>query len=421
MGTFAPITTTTTKKPLHQAVPPLILGTATFNTQYVKDPFNENDLPALDIVSRALDLGVNAFDTSPYYGPSEQLLGAALAHPNNTNKHPRSSYFLITKAGRIAGDSFDYSPAWIRYSVFRSLERLHTSYLDLVYTHDVEFVSPAEVLGAIRELRRLRNEGFIKYVGICGYPVGKLCELADMILRETGEPLDAVQSYSHFTVQNTTLGSEHGVQRLTAAGVDCVLNASMLGMGLITTRGVDAGPLAAWHPSPHGLRDACRSLVDIAQEAGEKLEVVAIRWALDSWSRAGGSRGSARVPAGLPSRVGISVMGVSAVAELEETQRVFNSVLEGLAEPETSDPAQNFKRQWSLNRVSKIQGVVDRMWASLGSWKDHSWSSPEPGFVNTRSEAEMGTTPDDGILKRYQQVPKENYHVDVQEVAVINV
>lgn len=273
---------------LHEVIPPLIMGTATFNTQYVSDPFS---LPAASIVSRALDLGVTAFDTSPYYGPSETILGSALAHASVTARYTRSSYFLVTKAGRIAGDEFDYSPAWIRYSVYRSLERLHTPYLDLVYTHDVEFVSPAEVLAAVRELRRLRDEeGVLRYVGISGYPVAVLAELAEMILRETGEPLDAVLSYGHLTIQNTTLRGAVG--RFADAGVDVVLNASMLGMGLLTTRGADAGPMASWHPSPDGLRRACQDLVPVAVEAGEKLEVVAIRWALDHWAAVGAAKGS---------------------------------------------------------------------------------------------------------------------------------
>ena len=37
---------------------------------------------------------------------------------------------------------FDYSPTTIRRSVRRSLQRLHTQYLDVVYLHDVEFVAP---------------------------------------------------------------------------------------------------------------------------------------------------------------------------------------------------------------------------------------------------------------------------------------
>ncbi|KAI0116086.1 Aldo/keto reductase [Hypoxylon sp. NC0597] len=397
------------RRPLHDSIPPLILGTATFNTQYVPNPF---DLPAISIVSRALDLGVRAFDTSPYYGPSELILGDALAHPSVTQNHPRSSYFLVTKAGRIAGDVFDYSPAWVRYSVLRSLERLHTSYLDLVYMHDVEFVSPAEVLTAVRELRRLRSEGVIRYVGISGYPVDKLCELAELVLRETGEPLDAVLSYGHYTIQNRTLGAE-AMSRFENAGVDVVLNASMLGMGLLTTRGADAGPMATWHPSPEGLRKACQDLVPVAASMGEKLEVVAIRWALDNWSRVGASKGgrTPKLPAG--ARVGVSVMGISSVAELEETCRVFNSVIEGL-EPETSDVEQTRRRQWSLDRRQKIQGVVEKMWDVLAQWKNYSWSSPEPGFVNARKPTEVGVTPDDGILTKH--AAKSQVNVEVEEL-----
>ncbi|TGJ81934.1 hypothetical protein E0Z10_g6820 [Xylaria hypoxylon] len=388
---------------LHEVIPPLVLGTATFNTQYVPDPF---DLPAASIVSRALDLGITAFDTSPYYGPSEIILGNALAHPSVTSRHSRSSYFLVTKAGRIAGDEFDYSPEWIRYSVCRSLERLHTPYLDLVYTHDVEFVSPTEVLAAVRELRRLRDEeGLLRYVGISGYPVEKLCDLAEMILRETGEPLDAVLSYGHFTIQNTTLGkADDAMRRFQDTGVDVVLNASMLGMGLLTTRGADAGPMASWHPSPEGLRQACQDLVPIAVDAGEKLEVVAIRWALDNWSVAGAARGSSasRLPVG--TRVGVSVMGISNIAELEETYNVFNSVVESL-EPDSADAELMSRRQWSRDRRVKVQAVVEKMWDILGKWRNYSWNSPGPGFVNTRKAEDIGVTPDDGILTRHKSKP----------------
>lgn len=386
------------RKPLHEVIPPLILGTATFNHQYVSDPMNPEVLPALSIVSRALDLGIKAFDTSPYYGPSEILLGNALAHPTNVEKHPRSSYFIVTKAGRIAGNEFDYSPSWVRYSVYRSLERLHTDHLDLVYMHDVEFVSAAEVMGAVRELRRLRDEGVIKYVGISGYPVNLLCDLAELILKETGEPLDAVLSYSHFHIQNTTL-STSAVARFQNAGVDVVLNASMLGMGLLTTRGADAGPMASWHPSPKELRKAIAGMVPVVQDANEKLEVLAIRWALDHWARDGSVLGG--TSAEMPSRVGVSVMGVANVPELEETWRVFHSVMEGL-NPKPSSPEMEEAHKWSLERKEKVDGLVTKMRQGLGQWMDYSWSSPEPDFVNTRPKELVGVVPkDDGIYLKY--------------------
>ncbi|POR38601.1 D-arabinose 1-dehydrogenase [Tolypocladium paradoxum] len=388
------------RKPLSQVLPPLILGTATFNTQYHADPTR---MPYADIVRRALEHNVAAFDTSPYYGPSEILLGDALRTP--TPPPPRQGYFLITKAGRIAVSEFDYSPAWIRYSVCRSLERLGTQYLDLVYAHDVEFVSPAEVLGAVQELRRLRNHGLLRYVGISGYPVEVLASLAEMILEQTGEPLDAVLSYGHFCVQNGQLGRPELLERFRSAGVECVLNASMLGMGLLTTRGVDNGPMASWHPAPPALRKACNDLASIASHSGEHLEEVAIRWALENWTQIGAPFGTVAYPSsvladasvdqdGLPSRIGVSVMGVSAVEELEETWSLWKSVV-GLASGANDAAAQ---------RKDKIAAIVrDQMWPSLGSWRDYAWESGGEVFANSRTV--KGAVPTDDLAERWGLIP----------------
>ncbi|KAF4448360.1 hypothetical protein FALBO_16812 [Fusarium albosuccineum] len=375
------------RKPLSDVLPPLILGTATFNHQYHPDPTH---MPYTEIVGRALAHNILGFDTSPYYGPSEILLGDALR--KLTPPPPREGYFLITKAGRIAGDEFDYSPAWIRYSVCRSLERLGTPYLDLVYTHDVEFVSPEEVLGAVMELRRLRDQGLIRYVGISGYPVETLASLAEMILRETGEPLDAVMSYSHFTVQNSQLGEAALLERFKNAGVECLPNASMLGMGLLTTRGVDNSPMASWHPAPEELRQLCADLSAIAQDEGEHLEEVAIRWALENWARVGAPFGTKLNPGDTGrlgvSVMGVSVMGVSSVDELEETWALWSSVV-GIVGDERKD---------------KIAGIVrDRMWPALGRWKDYAWESGGPGFVNARTE--MGVVPRDATAERWRLIP----------------
>ncbi|KAJ2988744.1 hypothetical protein NUW58_g3816 [Xylaria curta] len=90
-------------------------------------------------------------------------------------------------------------------------------------------------------------------------------------------------------------------------------------------------------------------------------------------------------------------MGVSSIEELEETCRVFNSVVEGL-EPEGADSDLMNRRQQSHERRAKIEAVVEKMWAVLGSWKDYSWDSPGPEFVN--KAVDVGVTPDDGVLMR---------------------
>lgn len=420
--------------PLSADLPPLIMGTATFNSQYNADPYA---LPTTELVQRALSRGVRAFDTSPYYGPAEELLGRALASEFVQSNFPRDSYRLLTKVGRIASASFDYSPAWIRHSVRRSLHRLHTDYLDVVYCHDVEFVSPAEVLTAVRELRRLRDEdGLLRYVGISGYPVDTLSSLAEMILRETGEPLDIVMSYANFTLQNTRLRSL-ALPRLLAAGVDVVPNASPLGMGLLRRDGVPIGSMGDFHPAPDALRSAIQSAAECAAEHGEKLEVVAIRFALESWLRAGAKVGALGAPLarsadadpgflsvanmGTGRRMGVSVMGVSNVDELDETLRVWHSILDGLENWNEDDDGSELEGKLqspgsstpnglagavpSASNISSIltpsEGLVtDRAWSHarrahilqlakevrdiLGSeWIDYVWASPPADFENS--------------------------------------
>lgn len=390
--------TIATKVPLSRVLPPLIFGTATFNYQYNKDPYG---LDTIGLVRKALEFGIRAFDTSPYYGPSEEILGAALDTDFVHKNFPRSEYFLNTKCGRLAADEFDYSKESVRQSVERSLQRLKTSYLDLVYCHDVEFVSEDEVMEAVRELRRIRDEeGTIRYVGISGYPLPVLCSIAHRVLRETGEPLDAVMSYANFTLQNTLLATT-GIKELKAAGVDVVPNASPLGMGLLRREGVPIGSMGNWHPSSNELRAAIKRASDFCDRHDEKLEVIAIRYALESWLKLGEPVGSRGDPAsGVPwqqesneqvggTRLGVSVMGVSKNSELEKTMQVWRSILDGLENgEETARRAGRWKRdhEWSLNRQKAVQILADGVQEHLDEYLDYTWDSPSKGFVNKRAK-----------------------------------
>ncbi|KAK1138974.1 hypothetical protein N8T08_001618 [Aspergillus melleus] len=440
--------------PLSATLPPLVMGTATFNSQYNPDPYA---LPTTELVHRAFASGVRAFDTSPYYGPAEELLGRALATDFVRSTYPRDSYRLLTKVGRVAGSAFDYSPRWVRQSVRRSLARLHTEYLDAVYCHDVEFVSPAEVLAAVRELRRIRDvDGTVRYVGISGYPVDVLCDLAEMILRETGEPLDVVMSYANFTLQNTLLLS-HGLPRLLAAGVDVVPNASPLGMGLLRRTGVPIGSMGDFHPAPDALRTVIQEASRFVDSQGEKLEVIAIRFALESWLREGSKVGAlgpplARSPEADPGflsvvnmgtgeRLGVSVMGVSNVDELNESLRVWRSIVEGLesqdGETEEVRDAQGSStleptasnapavltpsdgvitdRAWSRDRRNRVLSLTRQIRSILGpDWVDYTWLSPGPDFVNSLPAEHLAALKQEQEQEQQTTVPQ-----DVRERAIM--
>jgi aryl-alcohol dehydrogenase-like predicted oxidoreductase len=414
--------------PLSADLPPLIMGSATFNTQYNPDPYM---LPTTALVHRALSSGIRAFDTSPYYGPAEELLGRALSTDFVRARFLRSTYRLLTKVGRVTASSFDYSPAWVRYSIRRSLQRLETPYLDVVYCHDVEFVTPQEVLDAVRELRRIRDtEGTVRYVGISGYPVRVLCSLSEMILHETGEPLDVVMSYANFTLQSTRLLTE-GLPRLLAAGVDVVLNASPLGMGLLRRQGVPIGSMGDFHPASEGLRKAIRAASAWVDEQGEKLEVVAIRFSLKSWLRQGAKVGVQGIPLtppadadsgfssvaniGKDNRLGPTVIGVSHMDELEETLRLWRIILEDsrdslIDSDVTSQHVVNgdnivVNNDWlstashpkthrniasnsedsqppQAKRPTSFPSLAQGVRSILGNkWIDYEWPSPGPNFI----------------------------------------
>ncbi|KAK9365727.1 NADP-dependent oxidoreductase domain-containing protein [Lipomyces kononenkoae] len=254
-------------------LPPLILGGAQFNYQYNDDPYK---LPAKDIIRHCFEAGVCAIDTSAYYGPSEILIGEVLADPDFAASYPRDTYYLITKAGRIAETQFDYSATWMRHSVQRSLKRLHTDYLDIVYAHDVEFVTLDDTLPGIAELFKMKEEGIIRNVGISGYPVPVLVALCRLVHDRLGKTIDAVLSYSNFTIQNRRL--KNSLDDFYAAGVKKVLNGSPLSMSLLRSQ-----PTHAFHPASPDLKRRVALAAKHTASKNVELADLSMRYALRNW------------------------------------------------------------------------------------------------------------------------------------------
>lgn len=215
-----------------------------------------------------------AFDTSPYYGDSEIVMGAALH--SMRPKYPRDSYTLTTKCGRISFAQFDYSPASIRRTVNRSLTRLHTTYLDVVLLHDAEFVSSAEVVAAARQLVALKQEGKIRAWGLSGYDLTVLLGHAQAIQEDpaNAEGPEVFFSYCHYNLQNSLLSDF--LPRFRALGIKQIINGSPLSMGLLR-----AEKAPGWHPASPELKEACVKASEFTESVhGEKLADVALRYAL---------------------------------------------------------------------------------------------------------------------------------------------
>lgn len=180
---------------------------------------------ALVAVRKSFDLGINFFDTSPYYGDglSELRLGRALA------RH-RDEVIIGAKAGRFGEDQFDYSAVRIRESLERSLRLLDTDYVDIFQLHDIEFVKLDGVFDeSYSALVKLREEGKCRFIGMTGYPLHTLRRAV------TETELDTVLSYAHYTLLNTQLAADLlpvCEQRGTA-----LINAAAVSLGLLTSSG----------------------------------------------------------------------------------------------------------------------------------------------------------------------------------------
>lgn len=118
----------------------------------------------ISIIQRAIDLGVNFFDTADLYekGMNETLVGKAL-------QGKREQVFLATKVGnqwRADGSGWDWNPrkSYILQTVEQSLRRLQTDYIDLYQLHGGTIEDPIdETIDAFETLQRA---GKIRHYGI---------------------------------------------------------------------------------------------------------------------------------------------------------------------------------------------------------------------------------------------------------------
>lgn len=115
------------------------------------------------IIKRALDLGINFFDTANCYGlgASEEILGQALK-----DYAKREEIVLATKVSvqmREKPNGGGLSRKEIIYEVNESLKRLQTDYIDILYIHRWDYGTPIEE--TMRALNDLVVEGKVRYIG----------------------------------------------------------------------------------------------------------------------------------------------------------------------------------------------------------------------------------------------------------------
>ncbi|GAB2493729.1 aldo/keto reductase [Luteococcus sediminum] len=119
-----------------------------------------DDTEAGRVLNRVLDLGITLIDTADCYGLSEERIGRHL-------KHRRDEYVLSSKCGHDVPGTEDWTPANIRASVERSLERLQTDRIDVLHLHspDKQYLSDGSLADTLDELVAAGKVRFAAYSG----------------------------------------------------------------------------------------------------------------------------------------------------------------------------------------------------------------------------------------------------------------
>lgn len=191
---------------------------------------SSNEAESIAVLHRAIDLGINFWDTADMYGngANEMLISKVLTE--NRNK-----VFIATKFGFRYKDentkfkdmksvSLDCSPEYVKKAVEASLKRLNVDVIDLYYAHRIDPNIPIEdTVGAMADLVK---EGKVRFIG--------LSEASSESIRRANivHPVSALQSEYSFINR----GIENGIIPACRELEITIVPFSPLIRGLITNK-----------------------------------------------------------------------------------------------------------------------------------------------------------------------------------------
>ncbi len=146
------------------------------------------------LVGRAIDAGINFFDTADVYaeGLSEQITGQAL----RDLKVPRSQVVVATKAFGQMGPGLNErgnSRAHLIDAVKASLKRLQMDHIDLYQIHGFDPITPIEE--TVRALDVLVQHGHVRYVGASNWAAWQIMKALGIAERHGMARFESLQAY----------------------------------------------------------------------------------------------------------------------------------------------------------------------------------------------------------------------------------
>jgi aryl-alcohol dehydrogenase-like predicted oxidoreductase len=272
------------------------LGTATFGIA----PLAED---CASLVDRALDLGINFFNTATHYGnrknwdrpgvpgwqdraSAEELLGAAL-------KGRRSEVMITTKVGMDVGEAPNgggfhgsgLTRRMIRQRVEMSLRRLQTDYVDFLYAQSVDRNTPLEV--TLEAFDDLVHQGKVLHYGLSNFPAWQMVDAIRICERRGLQQILGQEVAYHLAMRNVEAEIVPAAKQFGLA-----LTAFMaLGGGLLTgmqtfeekpasAMGIQRWRLGQGAGFSEREMDAARHLDSLAREWGIPAAQLALSWLL---------------------------------------------------------------------------------------------------------------------------------------------
>jgi aryl-alcohol dehydrogenase-like predicted oxidoreductase len=153
---------------------------------------------ATTLVGRALDAGVNFFDTADGYagGQSEEILGEAL-------KSRRSEVVLATKVGFRTGEPLiraGLTRRHIHWSIDQSLKRLQTDWIDVYVVHREDRHTPLEE--TLAALDAVVRSGKVRYLAFSNWSAWKVAAAMEL------QRAHGWASFSHGQMYYSLLGRD---------------------------------------------------------------------------------------------------------------------------------------------------------------------------------------------------------------------